>query len=40
MKAVVFVPKGKISAAKLAQALEFGAVVVEVGDNFDLSAGP
>ena len=35
MKAVVFVPQGKISAAKLAQALEFGAVVVEIGDNFD-----
>jgi threonine synthase len=35
MKAVVFVPAGKISAAKLAQALEFGAVVIEIGDNFD-----
>jgi threonine synthase len=35
MKAVVFVPQGKISAAKLAQALEFGAIVVEIGDNFD-----
>src|SRR5262249_10954058 len=35
MKAVVFVPQGKISAAKLAQALEFGAVVIEIGDNFD-----
>ena len=35
MKAVVFVPFGKISAAKLAQAIEFGAVVIEVGDNFD-----
>lgn len=35
MKAVVFVPAGKISAAKLAQALEFGAFVVEIGDNFD-----
>jgi threonine synthase len=35
MKAVVFVPFGKISTAKLAQALEFGAVVVEMGDNFD-----
>jgi threonine synthase len=29
------VPFGKISAAKLAQALEFGAVVIEIGDNFD-----
>ena len=35
MKAIVFVPSGKISAAKLAQALEFGAVVIEIGDNFD-----
>ena len=35
MRAVVFVPFGKISTAKLAQALEFGAVVIEMGDNFD-----
>jgi threonine synthase len=35
IKAVVFVPFGKISAAKLAQALEFGAVVIEIGNNFD-----
>jgi len=35
MKAIVFVPFGKISPAKMAQALEFGAVVVEVGNNFD-----
>ena len=28
-------PIGKISTAKLAQALEFGAVVIEMGDNFD-----
>lgn len=35
MKAIVFVPFGKISPAKMAQALEFGAVVVEVGSNFD-----
>jgi threonine synthase len=35
MRAVVFVPFGEISMAKLAQALEFGATVVEVGDNFD-----
>ena len=35
MKAVVFVPFGKISTAKLAQALEFGAVVIEMGENFD-----
>ncbi len=35
MKTVVFVPFGKISTAKLAQALEFGAVVIEIGDDFD-----
>ncbi len=35
MRAVVFVPFGKVSTAKLAQALEFGAVVIEVGTNFD-----
>lgn len=39
MKAVVFVPFGKISGAKLAQALEFGAVVIEIGDNFDQAFG-
>lgn len=35
MKALVFVPAGKITAAKLAQALEFGATVVEIAGNFD-----
>jgi threonine synthase len=35
MKAVVFVPFGKITTAKMAQALEFGAMVIEIGDNFD-----
>jgi len=35
MKALIFVPFKQISAAKLAQALDFGAVVVEVGNNFD-----
>ena len=35
IKALLFVPYKQISAAKLAQALDFGAVVVEVGDNFD-----
>ena len=35
MKALLFVPYKQISAAKLAQALDFGAMVVEVGDNFD-----
>jgi threonine synthase len=35
MKAILFVPYRQISAAKLAQALDFGALVVEVGDTFD-----
>jgi len=35
LKALLFVPYRQISAAKLAQALDFGAVVVEVGDTFD-----
>jgi len=35
MKALIFVPYRQISAAKLAQALDFGALVVEVGDTFD-----
>ncbi len=35
MKTVIFVPYRQISAAKLAQALDFGALVVEVGDTFD-----
>lgn len=35
MKTLLFVPYRQISAAKLAQALDFGALVVEVGDNFD-----
>ncbi len=39
MKALLFVPYKQISAAKLAQAVDFGAVVVEVGDNFDQAFG-
>lgn len=35
LKALLFVPYQQISAAKLAQAVDFGALVVEVGDNFD-----
>jgi len=35
LKAVVTVPEGRISAAKLAQALEFGAAVIEIGETFD-----
>lgn len=39
MKALLFVPYKQISAAKLAQALDFGAIVVEVGDTFDQAFG-
>jgi threonine synthase len=39
MKALVFIPGGKISSAKLAQAMEFGAIVIEIGENFDESLG-
>jgi threonine synthase len=35
IRAVLFVPYRQISAAKLAQAIDFGALVVEVGDSFD-----
>jgi len=35
LKAVVFVPTGRISSAKLAQALDFGAFVIELGESFD-----
>jgi threonine synthase len=35
MKALLFVPYRQISAAKLAQALDFGSLVVEIGDTFD-----
>jgi threonine synthase len=35
LRALLFVPYRQISAAKLAQALDFGALVVEVGDTFD-----
>lgn len=37
MLALIFVPRDRIALAKLAQALDFGAVAVEVGDNFDTS---
>ena len=39
LKALLFVPYKQISAAKLAQALDFGALVVEVGDTFDQAFG-
>jgi threonine synthase len=35
IRALLFVPYRQISGAKLAQALDFGAIVVEVGDTFD-----
>ena len=35
LKSLLFVPYRQISAAKLAQALDFGALVIEVGDTFD-----
>jgi threonine synthase len=35
LKALVFVPTGKISVAKLAQAIDLGAFVIELGENFD-----
>jgi threonine synthase len=35
LKALVFVPSGRISSAKLAQALDFGAFVIELGESFD-----
>ncbi len=39
IRALLFVPYRQISAAKLAQALDFGAIVVEVGDTFDQAFG-
>jgi threonine synthase len=35
LRALVFVPAGRISAAKLAQALDLGAFVIEIGESFD-----
>ena len=35
LPALLFVPEGAVSAAKLAQAIDFGARVVETGSNFD-----
>lgn len=35
MKAVVFVPAGQISYGKLSQALEYGAMVIEIEGSFD-----
>ena len=35
IKACVYLPKGKISRAKLAQSIDYGAEIVEVDGNFD-----
>ena len=35
LKGLIFLPAGKVSSAKLAQAVDFGAYVVEVGESFD-----
>lgn len=35
LKGLIFLPAGKVSSAKLAQALDFGAFVIEVGESFD-----
>jgi threonine synthase len=35
LKGLIFLPGGKVSSAKLAQALDFGAFVIEVGESFD-----
>ncbi|HWX41261.1 MAG TPA: threonine synthase [Blastocatellia bacterium] len=35
MRAIVFVPAGQVAYGKLAQALEYGATVVELEGNFD-----
>jgi threonine synthase len=39
LRAILFVPGGAVSSAKLAQAIDFGALVVETGDNFDQAFG-
>ncbi len=35
LRALVLVPEGQVTAAKLAQALDFGAMVVQAGETFD-----
>ncbi len=35
LRALVLVPEGQVTAAKLAQALDFGAMVVQAGQTFD-----
>jgi threonine synthase len=39
LPAVLFAPEGAVSTAKLAQAIDFGARVVETGTNFDQAFG-
>ncbi|MEP7270995.1 MAG: threonine synthase, partial [Acidobacteriota bacterium] len=39
MKAFVFVPTGQISLGKLAQALDYGATVLQLDGDFDLAMG-
>ncbi|MCI0659849.1 MAG: threonine synthase, partial [Acidobacteria bacterium] len=35
MKAIVFVPSGQVSLSKLAQALDYGAMVIQIEGGFD-----
>ncbi len=35
MKAIIFIGSGKIAAGKLAQALDYGALTVQIGGDFD-----
>src|SRR5699024_11508482 len=35
MKAIVVIPKGKVALGKLAQAIMYGAEIVEIDGNFD-----
>jgi threonine synthase len=37
LKAVIFIPAGQIAAGKLAQALEYGALTIQVEANFDVT---
>jgi threonine synthase len=37
LQAVIFIPAGQIAAGKLAQALEYGALTIQVDANFDVT---
>jgi threonine synthase len=37
LRAVIFIPAGQIAAGKLAQALEYGALTIQVEANFDVT---